>query len=240
LSSNRKLKLYLLVLTVVAAGCAVTSPKFKNDSYELYLRFSGSEAAALFPVEFEDINLALHRGDEQLASDNIDTADLYYQLAIGKLSLLESQYVNEVKRREEAARLVLEKREREAAEELLRKLQAERERAEEAAMAAARAKKIEAEKAEARRRAERARSEKEVPPAAAHTVKRGETLPQIAALADVYGDSSLWPLLYRANRDQISNPAVLWPGQVLRIPRNYDRNDLNEARRFSSDRQLSR
>jgi len=238
LRSKRKSNLYLLLLTVVAAGCAVASPKFKDDSDELYIRFSGSEAAALFPVEFEDIHLTLYRGDEQLSRKNIETADMYYQLAIGKLSLLERQYADEVKRREEAARLLIEKREREAAEEQRRKLELERERAEEAARAAAHAKKIEAEKAEARRRAERVRPEKEVVPAAVHTVKRGETLPQIAALADVYGDSSLWPLLYRANRDQISNPAVLWPGQVLRIPRNYDRNDLNEARRFSSDRQI--
>jgi len=228
----------VLLLTVVAAGCAVTAPKFKNDSDELYTRFSGSEAAALFPVEFEDIHLTLRRGDEQLSRNNIETADMYYQFAIGKLSLVERQYADEVKRREEAARLLIEQREREAAEEQRRKLALERERAEEAAKAAAHARKLEAEKAEARRRAERVRPEKEVVPAAAHTVKRGETLPQIAALADVYGDSSLWPLLYRANRDQISNPAVLWPGQVLRIPRNYDRNDLNEARRFSSDRQI--
>jgi nucleoid-associated protein YgaU len=238
LKGNRKSNLYLLLLSVVAAGCAVTSPKFKNEADELFLRYRGSEAATFFPAAFEDIYLTIHRGDEQLSKNNIESADLYFQLALGKISLLEKQYVDEVKRREEAARLVLEQREKDAAEELRRKLELEREQAEEAANAALRAGKIAAEKAEARRRAERARYEKEAIPAAVHTVKRGETLPQIAALAEVYGDSSLWPLLYKANRDQISNPAVLWPGQVLRIPRYYDRNDLNEARRFSSDRQL--
>jgi len=238
LRGNRKSNLYLLLLSVVAAGCAATSPKFKNESDELFLRYRGSEAAALYPAAFEDIYLTIHRGDEQLAENNIESADLYFQLAIGKITLLEKQYVDDVKRREEAVRLDLEKREKEAAEELHRKLELEREQAEEAANAALIAKRIAAEKAEARRKAERARYEKEAIPAAVHTVKRGETLPQIAALAEVYGDSSLWPLLYKANRDQISNPAVLWPGQVLRIPRNYDRNDLNEARRFSSDRQL--
>ena len=235
---NRKLISYLLLLTVVTAGCAVTSPKFKKDSDELFLKFTGSEAAVFYPVESEDVRLTLDRGDEELSKDNIESADAYYQFAIGKISFLEKQYVIEVKRREEAARLALEKQEKEAAEELRRKLELERERAEEAAKAALMAKKIEAERAEARRRAERARAEKEVLPAVTHTVKRGETLPQIAALAEVYGDSSLWPLLYKANRDQISNPTVLWPGQVLRIPRNLDRNDLSEARRFSSERQL--
>jgi len=193
---------------------------------------------SLFPVEYEDILQTLRLGDEQLASNRVEGADFYYQLAIGKISLLQRQYLDELKHREEAARLSLEKREREIAEELRIRQEIERTRAEEAAAAVARVRKLETEKAEARKKAERARSEKEVQPAAAHTVKRGETLPQIAALAEVYGDSSLWPLLYRANRDQISNPAVLWPGQVLRISRNYDRNDLIEARRFSSERQL--
>src|SRR6185369_14849460 len=101
-----------------------------------------------------------------------------------------------------------------------------------------RIKRAEAEKADARRKAEKSRPEKEPQQVLRHTVKRGETLPQIAALAEVYGDASLWPLIYKSNRDQISNPAVLWPGQVLRIPRNSDRNDINEARRFSSERSL--
>lgn len=202
------------------------------------MKFRGSEAAKYSPVESQDIYLTIEKADDNLSRKNIETADIYYQLVIGKVELLEKHYANELKRREDAARLDLEKLEREAAEELRRKQQLERERSEEAAKIAARLKKIEADKAEARKKAERARYEKEVPLATSHTVKRGETLPQIAALAEVYGDSSLWPLLYRANRDQISNPAVLWPGQVLRIPRNHDRSDLNEARKFSSYRQL--
>lgn len=234
----RKIYIYLVLLTLCAAGCATPTPRFKNDSAELFARLQGSEAATLFPVEFRDIYQTLYRGDELFLKEKIESADSYYQLAIVKIDLLEKRYVEEIKRRDDAARLDLEKRQQEAAEALRRAEELKREKAEEAARAAARAKKAEAEAAEARRRAERSRLEKEIQPAATHTVKRGETLPQIAALAEVYGDSSLWPLLYKANRDQISNPAVVWPGQVLRIPRNLDRNDLNEARRFSSDRQL--
>jgi nucleoid-associated protein YgaU len=66
----------------------------------------------------------------------------------------------------------------------------------------------------------------------------GETLPLIAAQPEVYGDATLWPLLYRANRDQIRDPRHLWPGQVLRIPRTFSREDLTEARRFAQDKQL--
>lgn len=49
-----------------------------------------------------------------------------------------------------------------------------------------------------------------------HVVQPGETLWQIAAA--VTGDARDWPLLYRANRDQIKDPARLYPGQRLNIP----------------------
>jgi nucleoid-associated protein YgaU len=76
-----------------------------------------------------------------------------------------------------------------------------------------------------------------VPPQpAAYTVRRGETLPQIAARSEIYNDSTLWPLIYRANRDQIRDPKQLWPGQVLRIPRHFSRDDALEAKRFSNRR----
>jgi nucleoid-associated protein YgaU len=66
-----------------------------------------------------------------------------------------------------------------------------------------------------------------------YTVRRGETLPQIAARSEIYNDASLWPLIYRANRDQIRNPTQLWPGQVLKIPRHFSRDEAIEAKRYS-------
>ena len=49
-----------------------------------------------------------------------------------------------------------------------------------------------------------------------HVVLPGETLWQIAAA--ITGDAYRWPELYRANRDQIKDPALLYPGQRLSIP----------------------
>ena len=49
-----------------------------------------------------------------------------------------------------------------------------------------------------------------------HVVQTGETLWRIAA--DELGDPHRWPEIYRANRDQIADPAVIFPGQRLRIP----------------------
>jgi nucleoid-associated protein YgaU len=53
-------------------------------------------------------------------------------------------------------------------------------------------------------------------PAAFHEVREGESLATIAAMT--LGDPWLWPALYRANRDQIRDPARLYPGQRLEIP----------------------
>jgi nucleoid-associated protein YgaU len=49
-----------------------------------------------------------------------------------------------------------------------------------------------------------------------HVVEPGETLWQIAAV--LAGDAYRWPELYRANRDQIKDPSLLYPGQRLAIP----------------------
>ena len=49
-----------------------------------------------------------------------------------------------------------------------------------------------------------------------HIVEDGETLSSIAT--EYFGNPHLWPALYRANRDQIKNPAHLYPGQSLLVP----------------------
>ncbi len=63
-----------------------------------------------------------------------------------------------------------------------------------------------------------------------YTVGEGETLWTIASQKRIYGDSLLWPLLYRANRDQIKDPRQIYPGQELSIPRNYSDIEKEEAR----------
>ena len=51
---------------------------------------------------------------------------------------------------------------------------------------------------------------------AQYTVVSGDTLSAIAQ--QWYGDPNQWPRLFEANRNQISNPNLIFPGQVLRIP----------------------
>jgi uncharacterized protein YidB (DUF937 family) len=55
------------------------------------------------------------------------------------------------------------------------------------------------------------------PPAAkTYTVAPGDSLSKIAK--KVYGDGNQWKKIFEANRDQIKNPDLIHPGQVLKIP----------------------
>lgn len=54
-----------------------------------------------------------------------------------------------------------------------------------------------------------------------HTVVKGEYLSMIAEYDRVYGDPMKWPRLYRANKDQIEDPDLIYPDQVLKVPHGY-------------------
>ena len=56
-------------------------------------------------------------------------------------------------------------------------------------------------------------------PAAArtHTVVKGDTLSKLAK--QYYGSAGQWKRIYEANKDQISDPNMIHPGQELRIPK---------------------
>jgi nucleoid-associated protein YgaU len=58
-----------------------------------------------------------------------------------------------------------------------------------------------------------------VPLASTYTVVEGDYLGKIAGYGVVYNNRGEWPQLYEANRDKISNPNLIYPGQVLTIPR---------------------
>lgn len=68
------------------------------------------------------------------------------------------------------------------------------------------------------------------PPLTRYVVNEGEVLWGIAARKDVYADPLLWPVIYKANRDQIKDPRRIYPGQVLSIPRGISNAEAQEAR----------
>jgi len=50
----------------------------------------------------------------------------------------------------------------------------------------------------------------------AYRVAPGDSLSKIAQR--VYGDANKWRLIFEANTDQIKNPDLIHPGQILKIP----------------------
>ena len=49
-----------------------------------------------------------------------------------------------------------------------------------------------------------------------HIVVPGDTLSGIAD--DVYGDATKWPRIFAANQHVLTDPNLIFPGQVLRVP----------------------
>lgn len=49
-----------------------------------------------------------------------------------------------------------------------------------------------------------------------YTVQAGDSLSKIAQRR--YGEASKWKAIYEANKDQIKNPDLIHPGQVLKMP----------------------
>ena len=64
-----------------------------------------------------------------------------------------------------------------------------------------------------------------------YKVRRGDTLRIIAGRREVYNDPYQWPLIYKANRDQIRDPLQIFIGQNLVIPRTITLEEAMEARK---------
>ncbi len=51
-----------------------------------------------------------------------------------------------------------------------------------------------------------------------YTVVNGDNLWDISAKDEVYGNPYQWPLIYKANSDQIKDADLIYPGQVFSVP----------------------
>jgi nucleoid-associated protein YgaU len=67
-----------------------------------------------------------------------------------------------------------------------------------------------------------------------HTVVKGEYLWKISGYEIIYNDSLQWPIIYHANADQIKDPNLIYPKQVLKIPRDLTEEQIREARKEAS------
>jgi LysM domain len=217
----------ILIICFLSA-CSAPAPTWRSKTSTLVDELARQDAVALYPQEYLNLLETFEHGEAVLLVQGDEkAADIFYLLALQKGTLLKDE-ISRYKQRKaqeereraaaEAARAEEERLMREAAQAEMRLREQEQQNAARAAQAAAR---IEASK------------EPPQPQPLSYTVRRGETLPQIAARTEIYNDSSLWPLIYRANRDQIRDPKQLWPGQILKIPRHFSRDEALEAKRYS-------
>jgi len=52
-----------------------------------------------------------------------------------------------------------------------------------------------------------------------YTVVKGDYLIKISEMRRIYGDGTRWKRIYRANRDKIRDPNLIYPDQIFLIPR---------------------
>ena len=56
------------------------------------------------------------------------------------------------------------------------------------------------------------------PDVISYTVVRGDHLWGIAKKKEHYGNPFAWPIIYKANREQIKDPDLIYPNQVFKVP----------------------
>jgi hypothetical protein len=214
------------MVSAFLAACSTSVPTWRSKTAPLVEELGRREAPVFFPQEYRSLLETFEHGEALFHVREDDKgADVYYRLAFQKAELLKSEILLTKKRLEAEKQLRIAELAAKAEEEQLMRAAAEAE--------------IRMRAQQSSKSAEAARSEqkkyKESPPSqpTSYTVRRGETMPQISARIEIYNDSTLWPIIYRANRDQIRDPKRLWPGQVLVIPRNFSRDEAVEARRYS-------
>jgi len=138
-------------------------------------------------------------------------------------------------REAEAKRMLEEEAAKRREDEARRKFEEEREERLKAAEAEEDARKRAEEETRARA-AEKAKVAAEAGGKASHEVVKGECLWNIAKNKDVYENPFMWPLIYKANHDKINDPDMIYPKQVLSIPREFSSDDKDKATHHAKHR----
>ena len=235
------LPMFMLIMLVIG-GCARPPLDRLEDVRSIVAHAYASGAAEYAPGEYQLSSSALQAAEQQLkdkdyrrAQRTLDLAQRYSAEALSltidiKKKLTQEQTrIAEQKRLEqiERERKLEEERQRRIAQELALKKQQEieeRKRKE----AEARKEKLKAAVVEKKKKPEPVPEKPELVDEV--EVQVGETLATIAAKPEVYDDPLLWPLIYKANRDQIKDPKEIFVGQDLTIPRDKTKEEINAAR----------
>jgi septal ring-binding cell division protein DamX len=74
-----------------------------------------------------------------------------------------------------------------------------------------------------------------VNPCNSYIVVKGDTLWGISGSGSGYKDFFLWPLIFKANRDQITDPDLIYPKQEFCIRQDFTDKDKTKAHKDASD-----
>ncbi|MEE4254870.1 MAG: DUF4398 domain-containing protein [Desulfuromusa sp.] len=230
-------RLFLIVaLTSLGWGCVKAPVESLESAREVVARAYAVGASQYAPGEYQLASSALQAaelqvksGEHRKAARTLDLAQRYAEEALTlsaqrKLELLSAQ-----KKKEEEKRALELAKQREL--ERLKELeQQERERK----------KKIIKAEPEKPAPATKPKAPVIVEPVLVDQVEvqPGENLATIAARAEVYNDPLLWPLIYKANRDQIKDPKEIFLGQTFVIPRDKTRDEEDAARQEARELNL--
>lgn len=217
----------ILFLGAALAACSAQVPSWRVKTTPLVEELGRLEAPLMFPQEYRSLLETFEHGEAlHHVREDDRGADVYYKLAFQKAEILRFEVQQLQKRLADEKQLRIAELVAKAKEEQLMRDAAEAEKRLRAYQLA--------ETAEAARSVYKKSKEFHQLQPTSYTVRRGETLPQISARSEIYNDSTLWPIIYRANRDQIRDPKRLWPGQVFAIPRNFSHDEAAKARRYSN------
>jgi nucleoid-associated protein YgaU len=67
------------------------------------------------------------------------------------------------------------------------------------------------------------------PSSSRYSVLSGDSLWRISGKSKIYGDSFMWPLLFKANKDIIEDPDLIYPRQKLLVKKNYSQPEIDDA-----------
>jgi nucleoid-associated protein YgaU len=74
-----------------------------------------------------------------------------------------------------------------------------------------------------------------VVPGMKYVIKKGDTLWAVSSMSKIYKDSFQWPLLYKSNRDQISDPDIIEVGQELDVRKDLTTEEKEDAIQKAKD-----
>jgi Tfp pilus assembly protein FimV len=68
-----------------------------------------------------------------------------------------------------------------------------------------------------------------------YIVRKNDTLWAIAGKSAIYGDPFEWPEIFKANRDKVADPDLIYPQQAFRIEKGLADNEVEHAKKLAME-----